>query len=440
MNNANQTAAALTPAEQFLWDCARHWRQPQRLQPAPGLEWQKVVETGKWNRMQTLLLGILSANGWRDRLPPAARALLEEGAEQMRRNAAMMSAALRDYLQRAAAQGLQSVVLKGLSLSVNIYGDAAMRPGGDVDLLVRRADVARSLAVLADMELGQWWPNLLADPYYDRHHLHQQRCSPDLQIWFEVHWALDHPYTLLTVDYAAMLDRCTPGTLLDAPVADLSPPDLLLSVAIHLVKHAVYLPAVHTQPDLPRVILADGMLMYYLDAAEVMRAHAQSMDWQRLIELAHGSGAVDIIGAVLQVCSRHLDAPVPAWVLAALPVAGQGGLIDRTHRRVAAYELARYLGEEQSRLWNFLLDTNGAFILRPIRILDTAAYFFPPAAYCQRRYGSASAATGFRHLLKATGQYARLGLDTIYYTWERYRRLKKLNQSASLFNRLEVEG
>ena len=350
-----------------------------------------------------------------------------------------MSEALHHYLQLAAERELETVVLKGLSLSVNIYGDAAMRPGGDIDLLVRRRDVAPSIAILDEMGLGQWWPNLLADPYYDRHHLHQQRCSQDLKIWFEVHWALDHPYTLLTVDYEAMMDRCTPGVLVDAPVCDLSPPDLLLSVAIHLVKHAVYLPAVLAQPDLPRIILADGMLMYYLDAAEVLRVHSEHMDWDLAVKLARESGAVDILGSVLQVCKRYLGAPVPDWVLAALPVRGQGKLVDRIQQRVAAYELQRYLGEEQNRLWDFLLDTNGAFILRPIRILDTASYFFPGPDYRQRRYGNASAATGVRHFLKATGQYGRLGVDTIYYTWERYRRLKRLNLSASLFNRLEVE-
>ena len=221
---------------------------------------------------------------------------------------------------------------------------------------------------------------------------------------------------------------------------DLSPPDLLLTVAIHLVKHAVYLPAVYTQPNLPQIILADGMLMYYLDAAEVVNVHSEDMDWQLAVDVAWESGAVDILGSVLQVCRHYLDAPVPDWVLEALPVRGQSKLVNRTHQRVADYELQRYLGEEQSWLWNFLLDTNGAFILRPIRILDTVSYFFPSSDYQKRRYGNTSPATGTRHFLKATGQYIRLSVDTIYYTWERYRRLKKLNKSASLFNRLETEG
>ncbi len=106
--------------------------------------------------------------------------------------------------------------------------------------------------------------------------------------------------------------------------------------------------------------------------------------------------------------------------------------------RMADQELAAYLGRERSRLWGFLVVTNGAFILRPIRILDTVAYLFPPRDFLQRRYGGASPAVASLHLLRAARQYVRLSVDTVYYTWERYRRLKALNQSASLFRRLEA--
>lgn len=440
MNPSLQTGASLTMAEQFLWDCARHWRCPERLVFPTDLDWAAVLETGKWNRMQALLLHILTAADRLAALPPASCELLQAEVARMQRNADLMSEALHEYLPRAAARGIENVVLKGLSLSLNIYGDAVMRPGGDIDLWVRRRDVAAALQVLAEMGLGQWWPNLLADPYYDRHHLHQQRCSQDLKIWFEVHWALDHPYTLLTLDYEAMLDRCVEGQLLGAPVADLTPPDLLLSVAVHLVKHAVYLPAILAHPDLQRIILADGMLMYYLDAAEIIHRHAGDMDWQQLITLAQAGGAVDILGSVLQACRRCLGAPVPAWVLSALPITGRGKLTDRVLRHVAEYELDRHLGRRRSRLWDFLLATNGAFILRPIRILDTLAYFFPDADFRRRQYGDDSVAVAVRHFFSAAGRYGRLILDTFYYTWERYRRLKRLRQSASLFNRLEVDA
>jgi hypothetical protein len=393
---------------------------------------------GKSNRMLPLLGRVLADTGQMGVLPSEARRMLETDAAARNEAAAVMGEALRRYLRLAAERGLDTVVLKGLSLSVNIYGDPAMRPGGDIDLLVRRDQIGQSLAILDEMGLGRWWPNLLDDAYYERHHLHQQRCTPDLKIWFEPHWALDHPYTLLTVDYEAMMDRTTPGELLGQPVRDLAPPDLLLSVAVHLVKHAIYLPSVLSRPDLARIILADGMLVNYLDAAEVIKVNDGVMDWAQAVELAVQSGAREILGSVMRVCSDLLQAPVPKWVLAALPVTGPGGATRRILTGMADQELATYLGRRQSRLWDFLVITNGAFILRPIRILDTIAYLFPPREFLERRYGRASPAVAWRHLLHAGRGYVRLGIDTLYYTWERYRRLKALNRSASLFNRLDA--
>ena len=430
----------LTPEEQFLWDCANEWRTPSQVSIPDGLEWARVAAVGRDNRMQTLLWEIVQKRDLAAALPEPVRADLEKDAHLLARNAAAMSDALRRYLQTAARQGIESVVLKGLSVSVNVYDNPAMRPGGDIDLLVREAQVQPSLDILEAMDIGRYWPNLMDDAYYARHHLHQQRCTPDLKIWFEVHWALDHPLTQQTIDYGSMIDRATPGTLLGEPVLDLSLPDLLLSLAIHLVKHAVYLPATFNRPDIQRIILADGMLMYYLDVAEVLKRWADSIDWRQLVALSVAGGVVDMLGSVLSVCRRYLQAPVPEWVLDSLPVEPPGSLTRRAMDGIVEYEIATYLGEEPSKVWEFLLVTNGAFILRPIRALDLASYMFPRRDYLRRRYDSDSFLTAAAHALRATGQYARLGVDTTYFTWERYRRLKAMNESTSLFNRLDTES
>jgi len=428
----------LTAEETFLWACARSWRRPEDVVVPPSLDWARVVAVAQDNRMQTLLARLLAERGLLECLPHDSRAALLADADRMRASAATLGDALRRYLQLAAARDIPTVVLKGLSVSLNVYGEAAMRPGGDIDILVRPGDVAASLEILEEMGIGRFWPNLMDDAYYARHHLHQQRCSSDLRVWFEIHWALDHPLSLLTVDYAAMMDNSTPGQLLGEPVRDLALPDLILSLAIHLVKHAVYLPSVSGRPDLARIILADGMLMYFLDVAELVKQHAPDIDWLRLIATSEASGAADLTGAVLRACRAILDAPVPDWVLTNLPVRGPGAITRRVLARVAEYETTTYLGQKSSRLWEFLLVTNGAFILRPIRALDLAGYVFPGRDFLRRRYGRNSLNTAAAHAARAGGQYARLGIDTVYYAWERYRRLKALNQSASLFNRLDT--
>jgi hypothetical protein len=423
-------AQQLTPEEDFLWDCARQWRIPAAPNEGEELDWSRIIEISRWNRMQTLVRDMLAASGRLDRLPAGALAMLQEDVEQYRENAEILGNALRQYLPLAAAQGIESVVLKGLSVSATFYGDPAIRPGGDVDLLVRKSQVMDCVAILEDMGLGRWWPHLMDDSYYGRHHLHQQRCSKDIKIWFEVHWTLDHPYTLLTIDYEALMDRTTKGELLGQPVRDLSPPDLLLSLAVHLVKHAVYLPNAIEQPDLARIILADGMLMYFLDVAEVVKCFDGQIDWTFTVDLAQRSGATTILGSVLRVCREQLNAPVPAWVLEALPVQAPRGVTRLAMRRLTDYEVATYLGQQRSRFWDFMLMPDESFILRPIRVLDTTAYFFPGRGFLQRRYGAASWTNAIAHLARATGHYARLGIDTVYYSWRRNRRRRTLEHNT----------
>jgi hypothetical protein len=292
--------------------------------------------------------------------------------------------------------------------------------------------------LLSEQGIGAFWPNLLNDEYFARHHLHQQRSTPDLGIWFEIHWALDHPYTLLTVDYESIFQRAKRSTLLGAPVYEMALPDLLLSLAIHLVKHAVYLPSLVEQEDLPRIILADGMLMYYLDITEILRQNKE-IDWDLTIELARDWGAVDILGSVLQVCRKYFDAPVPDNILAELQVTGPWPITRNLMRRAADQELAVYEGRPGSRFWNLLLASNGAFILRPIRILEILSYFFPPVDFLKRRYGEVSSMTRASHFLTALLQTIRFGWDTIYFGLERYFRLKRQGKSASLFNKLETD-
>jgi hypothetical protein len=106
--------------------------------------------------------------------------------------------------------------------------------------------------------------------------------------------------------------------------------------------------------------------------------------------------------------------------------------------RAADQELAAYHGRQGSRFWNLLLASNGAFILRPIRILETLSYLFPPDDFLRRRYENADDSTRIRHFLIASMQMLRFGWDTFYFGMERYFRLKRQGKSASLFNKLET--
>ena len=106
--------------------------------------------------------------------------------------------------------------------------------------------------------------------------------------------------------------------------------------------------------------------------------------------------------------------------------------------RAIEEKLTAYEGREGSRFWKLLLAPNGAFILRPIRMLETLSYFFPASDFLERRYGKANLLTRAGHFCIAFVQTLRFGWDTFYFGMERYFRLKRQGKSASLFNKLET--
>lgn len=434
----------LTPAERFMWHCARQWRSAGGLGASTGtapaalpgsmtaarVDWTRVVGLANANGMATMLAGYLQATGLDAHLPSPAAADLAIAVKSYDYRARLFTPALQQLLRHAAARGVDVVVLKGLWLSHKIYGRAEMRPGADIDVLVRKQDIPAVLEILEDeMGYGRWWEPLLDDRFYARHHLHQQRCNPGRAIWIEPHWRLDHPYNRLTIDYEAMLARTTPGRLLGQPVRELALPDLIVSLVVHLVKHAVYLPAVMEREDVPRLIVADGMLIYFVDVAEALGQAEGEIDWDALVNVAREGGAASSTGAVLRVCARHLGAPVPATVLDALPVTPPGRARHGMLNAMADGITAAHRGNSSPPLLRFLTGMQESLVFRPIRLLDFAGYLFPSAAYLRRRYGRATLLTGLQHTLRAAVRYLRVGLDTVYFNWQRRRELKRRSRT-----------
>lgn len=413
-----------TPEEDFLWHCAKSWRTPLVPAGVNNLDWQKIVTMAIANRMATLLQGYLQQTGLLACLPAGANQSLQTAADKLDRASRFLGQALATYLHHAAAEQQTVIAIKGLWLAIEIYGQANLRPGNDIDLLLPKSEISAACALLEQkMGYGRWWRPLLDDQFYLRHHLHAQRCNHGRGIWFELHWAFDHPYSQLTIDYAAIFQRTRPGQLLGEPVRLLSLPDLLLSLAVHLVKHAVYLPVAYTRPELPRLLIADEMVIYFLDVAEMLKKFEGQIDWKLVVELAHQWGAVDILGSVLPVCQRYLAAPVPAWVIASLPVSRPG-----TISRYLLNELVNQLNQPTSgRLWPLLTDYKENLIFRPIRLLDFLHYLLPNSSYLRRRYQSNAVGQRFAHFGLAVGQYGRVAADILYFSWRRYQRLQALS-------------
>ena len=289
----------LTTEEQFLWACARNWRAPHLLDFPQNLDWSRLVQMVVANRMETLLNKVLTATGMLDRLPPDAHAELQKWVDIRAGKANDYIRILGQYMPLAVAHNLETIPMKGLWVSEKIYGDPAMRPGHDMDILIRKERLHDCIAILEQIGFGRYWPQQLDDAFYFRHHLHLELSLSDCWTWVEIHWAYDHPRTRLTIDYEAVVDRATPSKLLGAPAWDPALPDLLIYLSVHLVKHMVHLPHIANRPDLERLILAEGRLMYFLDIAEAVKLFHDQIEWALLIDLARQYGVTAILGSTL---------------------------------------------------------------------------------------------------------------------------------------------
>jgi len=270
------------------------------------------------------------------------------------------------------------IPLKGPALAEALYPDPGLRPFTDLDLLVRREDAARAVALLGERgyrHLG--WQRSLA---YEVAHapaacfVADGRALPvDLDLGLVGFPAGARP--LAPGAQAEVWERAVATERWGRRVLELALEDLVLYLALHLAVH-------HPLAG----------LVWRLDLALLLRRHAARLDWEALLARAARWRARGALYFALRTAAAELGAGAPPAVLARLrPRGARGALLDR----FACRRDARGRGDHLLALlvmdrWR---DATGAL----------AAGVVPPAAWARSRYGGRTTAGAYlRH-------YARLG-------------------------------
>jgi hypothetical protein len=155
----------LTPAERRLLAACLLARRPAgalaRLATA-GVDWDRVLAAAAGHAVAEALAHALHEDGVAPCLPPGPRAAVED----LHQHAAAKNALLLHDLARVQAlldeAAIPSVALKGAALLAAHYPAPAARHVGDIDLLVRPADLLRAAEALAAAGLGGHPANLPA--------------------------------------------------------------------------------------------------------------------------------------------------------------------------------------------------------------------------------------------------------------------------------------
>jgi hypothetical protein len=268
---------------------------------------------------------------------------------------------LATCLRELAAATVPVLVLKGAALTETVYRNVSLRPMGDVDLLVRRADLATTRRVLEGLgyalEHTETYPGALAE-YENELVLWKPARFP---VFVDVHWSLfDSPYYQARIAMDWFWDTARPASINGVSTLVLGPAALLIHLCGHLALHHAI----------------TGVLWWH-DVAEVLHCCRDDIDWPVLLSRTQQYGLVLPVRTVLTQVAEGWGAPIPSDVLRALYAQEYSPEESRVFTRLTAAE--RPAGH---RFWTDLTTMPGW----RQRLRFARTNLFPSATYMRQRY------------------------------------------------------
>ena len=385
---------------EFLLRClsATNSDSPEPSVPRSPDDWDCIMEQARnWGLSPLLYKRLESRPTW-SRVPPDVRLGLGfEYSVSLERDA-LLHRTLPTVLRHLRSKDIPVIVLKGSFLGEVVYGDVALRPMVDIDLLVPKAELTRAQAVLLDMGHGPKERQDIDLLCRRSKHLDQ---FVGVNSRVELHWSIANPTSPFKIDITGLWERARPATVAGVQVLALSPEDLLLHLCIHASQN-------HR---------LDCGLRPFCDIAEVIRYYGSELDWRQFVDRAREWSATRHPGLTLHLARELLGVPVPESVLRQLV---PGGLDPRLLKQATECVLAEkpyerddnwailpfpnQLGDKTTRekvktLWNVIFLSRNEMALRHPGSRDSKhlwPYHLLRLVDLPRMYGLATMRQGFR--------------------------------------------
>ena len=270
----------LTPEFRLLVACSAAQRA-SRENPSTSTIASLCASTINWDAFVTLVDRHLMHG-------PTYSALCDHGAGSLpspmkqrlkRRKLQVCGQALRHAAELArlnrafASQGIDTISLKGVALSLRLFGDAAMRHVRDIDLMVKPAEIGRSDELLKACGYKCTFPDFELTPKTEKkmlsHDHHRTYFHEQLQVMVELHWRIDQ-WTAENV--SELWQHCTKMNWLGTTARELDDAALLLYLCSHGAGHKW------------------SCLKWLNDVAALLQQKSQASDsrstWDAILEMA----------------------------------------------------------------------------------------------------------------------------------------------------------
>ena len=270
------------------------------------IDWDAVSDIAYQQRVAPLLHRGLEDSGLP--VPSSCRQALKRAYVANAAHNAAIFRTLAGVLEAFAADGIDTVALKGAGLAEAVYRDRALRPMNDVDLLVREDELERAERALRragfEPEPGPLMPEELKETH---HHWRFRGEEPPLAgVPIELHWRLDPPGWPWRIDLDALWGRAVSTPIAGGSALVFAPDDLLVTLPLPVCRHRFR-----------------GGLISLCDVAAIVATHGERIDWRAVAERAIAWRAGAYVAIVLELTAELLRCPVPRSFFDAL-----GGVPD----------------------------------------------------------------------------------------------------------------
>lgn len=371
-------------------------------------DWQHLLPAAEKNRLLSYLYDRLKGQ---EQLDPVVMQTLAAASRQSFAEVAHQLQMLPEIAY--CLQDFQWVLLRGPALGTQFYSKLHNRPFVDLDVLVDEHEVEDSLARLRSMNYNSP-KDALDDNYYRTTHLHVhlKRKQGPFTGAVEIHWRLDHPFMLYSIDNDAILARRQWLELAGCTIPVPEPHDLILTVAIHMVKHAVNLHTYLANGESYRLV-DDGELLRILDVGLAYNKLAPQLDWEllsrRAAEWGSQAAMIDSLMAVEQLWPRTVN---PAHI----------NMFGKIRRRTWVRHLSLPLQSRREQLREDVF-------FRPVRLLDLVDYLVPPHEYFERNNAKATIFVRAAYFLEALPRLVKAITSLIYYSIKQRISRRMMSQS-----------
>ena len=267
-----------------------------------------------------------------DLVPPAILASLRKAYERNIHKSLFLARELIRILDCLGELGIEVIPYKGVVLAELYYGDIALRQSGDMDLFVRRQDVAPIKRAVRD--LG-YTPRLLipadAEQDYIASGYEYTFDSSAGKNLLELQWALQPHFYAVDFDMQGLFERSRNVTVAGRVMKTPSPEDLLLILSVHAAKHVW------------------GRLIWLRDIAQILKQ--EELNWNWIQSQSRKLGIAQIVHITLVLADRLLGTSIPPAVETAVRE-------DKTAQRLAeqvAVSVAAGVTYEENKLSYFRL-------------------------------------------------------------------------------------